>query len=598
MKNVTLSLVGMLMSGIASAQCPPPSAFSTLDINNISATIANSGDLWWDMMNAGYEAPKGSGINAIFSGSIWIGGVDTGNITYTAGQLYRQSGVDFFAGPVSDSATANPAVCNEFDRLWKLDASDIEDFLAGQPPEEAIISWPAKGNSYFINSITNDLAPFYDENGDGLYNHEDGDYPLIKGDQAVFWVFNDIGNLHTETGGGQFGLEIHAMAYSYTQPGHVNNATYYDYTLINRSDREYHDTYIGLFTDIDLGNSSDDYVGFDVDRKMAYGYNGDPFDDGANGYGTDLAMVGMRMNKAPYLDNGAESEMHNSTYLTGAFAGDPYGTPSISFEYYNFLKGLSKDGSPRLNSQGNTVLHSYPDAPGQNGESMCNTNVIPGEYKTLMSFGPLTLSPDDRNSFSYSVVWARDSSFNGTNCPDITVFQNASDSVDQFYNDNKCSTFDVTISGSVKDSDVGQNNGTVNVSLSGSNGNYAFEWSDGKQGDSIGGLAPGSYSLTVSDIFGCSAEKSFNITEVVGVKDFEISKLSIYPNPSNDGLYYFDKTMDDNVTVEVFNALGQHIKSQRTSLQIDMQEFEPGYYFIKVKMNSGETSLHKVLRTE
>ena len=61
MKNVTLSFIGMLMSGIVSAQCPPPSAFSTLDINNVSATITNSGDLWWDMMNAGYEAPKGSG---------------------------------------------------------------------------------------------------------------------------------------------------------------------------------------------------------------------------------------------------------------------------------------------------------------------------------------------------------------------------------------------------------------------------------------------------------------------------------------------------------------------------------------------------------
>mgnify|MGYP002628151452 FL=1 len=596
MKNVTLSFIGMLMSGIVSAQCPPPSAFSTLDINNVSATITNSGDLWWDMMNAGYEAPKGSGINAIFSGSIWIGGLDTGNFTYTAGQLYRQSGVDFFPGPISSDGTTNAAVCSEFDRLWKLDASDISDFISGQSPVEAILSWPAKGNSYFINAITNDLAPFYDSNGDGLYNHEDGDNPLIKGDQAVFWVFNDIGNLHTETMGGQFGLEIHTMAYSYTQPGHVNNATYYDYTLINRSDREYHDTYIGLFTDIDLGNFSDDYVGFDVDRKMAYGYNGDPFDDGASGYGTDLAMVGMQMNKAPYLDIGAESEMHNSTHLTGG--GDPYGSPTISFEYYNFLKGLRKDGTDRTDSQGNTVLHTYPDAPDQNGESMCNTNVIPGDYKILMSFGPLTLSPGDLNGFSYSVIWVRDSSLNGSNCPDITVFENAADSVDQFYTDNKCSTFDVTISGDVINSEIGQNNGSINVTISGSNGNYNYAWSDGQMGDSIGSLASGNYTVTVSDVFGCSAEKSFNISEVLGINDFDIGKLSIYPNPSTDGLYYFDKATDENVTVDVFDALGQHIKTQRTSLQIDMQDFAPGYYIIKVKMKSGETSLHKVLRTE
>ena len=82
------------------------------------------------------------------------------------------------------------------------------------------------------------------------------------------------------------------------------------------------------------------------------------------------------------------------------------------------------------------------------------------------------------------------------------------------------------------------------------------------------------------------------------INDFDIGKLSIYPNPSTDGLYYFDKATDENVTVDVFDALGQHIKTQRTSLQIDMRDFAPGYYIIKVKMKSGETSLHKVLRTE
>ena len=549
-------------------------------------------------MDAGYEAPKGSGINAIFSGSIWIGGLDSGNTLSMTGHLYRQGGVDFFAGPVSDSGVTNTAVCNEFDRVWKLDASDIENFLAGQAAVEEIISWPAKGNSYFINTISNDLAPFYDENGDGSYNHEDGDYPLIKGDQAVFWVFNDAGNLHTETGGGQFGIEVHAMAYSFIDSGHVNNTTFYDYTLINRSDREYHDTYIGVFTDIDLGEASDDFVGFDVDRKMAYGYNGDAFDDLPNGYGADLAMIGIQMNKAPYLDNGAESEMHNSTHLTSTFFGDPYGTPSISFEYYNFLKGLDEFGSPRLSSQGDTVLHTYPDSPNEGGESMCNTGINAGEYKTLMSFGPVTLSAGDKNSFSYSVVWARDSSFNGSGCPDISMFQDAADSVDQFYNHNKCSTFDVSTNGIVKDSEVGQNNGSIDISLIGSSGNYDYSWSGGQKGDSIGGLASGSYTLTISDVFGCSVEKSFTVSEVVGISDFELRNISIYPNPSTDGLYYFDKAMDEKVTVEVFDALGQHIKTQMTSKQISLQEFTSGYFFIKVKMSSRETSLHKVLKTE
>gem|GEM_PF-6043223 len=45
MKKFTLPLAGMLISGIVSAQCPPLSDFNTLDINNVSATITNSGDM-------------------------------------------------------------------------------------------------------------------------------------------------------------------------------------------------------------------------------------------------------------------------------------------------------------------------------------------------------------------------------------------------------------------------------------------------------------------------------------------------------------------------------------------------------------------------
>jgi hypothetical protein len=38
----------------------------------------NGGDMWWDSPtgSAAYEVPKGSNKNALFAGSIWIGGKD------------------------------------------------------------------------------------------------------------------------------------------------------------------------------------------------------------------------------------------------------------------------------------------------------------------------------------------------------------------------------------------------------------------------------------------------------------------------------------------------------------------------------------------
>ena len=32
--------------------------------------------MWWNLSDAQYEIQKGSGLNSLFNGSLWIGGVD------------------------------------------------------------------------------------------------------------------------------------------------------------------------------------------------------------------------------------------------------------------------------------------------------------------------------------------------------------------------------------------------------------------------------------------------------------------------------------------------------------------------------------------
>jgi hypothetical protein len=46
-----------------------------------------------------------------------------------------------------------------------------------------------------------------------------GPTKYLKGDQTIWWVFNDKGNVHTETGGESIGLEIRAQAFAF-----LNNA--------------------------------------------------------------------------------------------------------------------------------------------------------------------------------------------------------------------------------------------------------------------------------------------------------------------------------------------------------------------------------------
>ena len=58
----------------------------------------------------------------------------------------------------------------------------------------------------------------------------------------------------------------------------------------------------------------------------------------------------------------------------------------------------------------------------------------------------------------------------------------------------------------------GGNDGTVNASVTGSNP-FTYTWSNGPTTSGISNLAPGTYQVDVTDINGCAASQSTNVTE-------------------------------------------------------------------------------------
>ncbi len=250
---------------VAAANCNPTTAQSDLDINNIRTTILVGGDMWWDLANAKYEVPINSNKHAIFAGALWIGGLDAGGQIKVAAQTYRQTGIDFWGGPIDTNIVNIPIEeCQKYDRHWKVTKNEVKDFIAD--PSKAtndIKSWPGSGDPAY--SEGNYLAPYIDVNIDGNYDYKDGDYPgynflgdypvipgtpltecnnYIFGDKTLWWVFNDVGNAHTETNSDPIGLEIRAQAFGFKTNDEINNMTFYKYQIINRSTLN---TYSNLF---------------------------------------------------------------------------------------------------------------------------------------------------------------------------------------------------------------------------------------------------------------------------------------------------------------------------------------------------------------
>lgn len=412
--NLLILLFTIFTSNLSFSQCNPPSAFETLEINNISAMLMNGGDFWWDgIALPGYEYPKGSSRTALYSGGIWLSGIADNGDLLTAAMKYRTSGFEFYPGPINSSigAVTNNS-CSVFNRFWKVSRGEIQNHLdnvsAGLPValsqiDDVILKWPAKGNVHFISyNIEDELAPFVDLNNNNIYDPENGDYPDIKGDLSIFWVINDIGGIHGNSNGNPMGVEIQFLAYAYYDPSSaVNDATFYDVKVTKKTSGNVSDFYFGLFVDPDLGNPQDDFIGCDSMTNSGYVYNGDAFDDdysGRPGYGNYAPIVSTTfLNKT----------MTSFSYLN---ASSPFtGSPTLPFEYRNYLKGFWRDGSPKTVGgigYGGTISTSftYFDNPALSSPSWSEVSAlnVPGDRKYIQSSGPHSL--DYMTSFEISFV--------------------------------------------------------------------------------------------------------------------------------------------------------------------------------------------------
>ena len=351
--------------GLASMAQQPP--ISHLEINNVRPTILGNGSCYvpqrgtyieeWDQYQDNcltWEAPQGSGKGTIFQHSLWFGGLDAADSLHLAalrfGQNWNDSDGavgDYWSGPLKTSdATIDRMTALKFHRIWNLTRSEINQFIvnhgnAGYQVPDDILTWPAHGEAGYAEN----LAPFVDVNGDGHYNPADGDYPDIKGDQCLFFVFNDCFNEHLETGGGKIGLEVHAMVYAFDAPNDeaLNNTVFVNYKFFNRSANDYHDTYLGFWNDWDIGYSWDDYVGCDVQRGSCFAYNGTPTD----GEGQPWAYSDNPPVQVLTVLNGIGGlGMTGFMYHNNSSADN--GDPSTAPEYYLYLQGRWKNGQHML----------------------------------------------------------------------------------------------------------------------------------------------------------------------------------------------------------------------------------------------------------
>jgi len=240
-------------------------------------------------------------------------------------------------------------------------------------------------------------------------------------------------------------IQANAFAFASDQP-YLDNTTFYEFDLIYKGELLLLDTYVGLWVDPDLGCHTDDYVGCNPGERMSYVYNGNaedasPCPGGVDSYGEEVPVLAIKVLRALQAEDGSQAPFAAFTYYLNSGSVPPATTaqidPDSPEEYYNYLSGKWKDGTPF--SQGGNAYN--PDAPAYpfafDGSEVdgvpwteCSANTEPEDRRMLMSFGPLTLMPGEVRKFAFAVVWKADQEYP---CPDLSLITEDAKAVEEFY---------------------------------------------------------------------------------------------------------------------------------------------------------------------
>jgi hypothetical protein len=350
----------------AIAQAPFLSSDS-LTINNVSATVLVHGDMWWNGDTTTYVTkaffPRGTAKSIGGSGNaLWMSGYDGAGQLHISAQTYRQDGNDYWPGPVESSGLPLPySVSHDWAKVWKVGRGDIEAFkgLASHTVSntpDAILTWPGKGNVYAKGnvgaplSITRDMAPFADLNGNGIYEPLQGEFPAIKGDQELWWIFTDNGPVHSQVPDGlPLGVEVKSSSYGYSRGTLIDNVVYYDFEITNRSTNNYDSFRLALRLDMDLGYYMDDCMGFDSTFRVAIQYNATD-DDGEMASGLSNSYYHHSMPVAGVTIVSQPGDMPGSYTPAGSFTvyyawSGPTGMPAVASDYSNYMRARKRDGT-------------------------------------------------------------------------------------------------------------------------------------------------------------------------------------------------------------------------------------------------------------
>lgn len=127
------------------------------------------------------------------------------------------------------------------------------------------------------------------------------------------------------------------------------------------------------------------------------------------------------------------------------------------------------------------------------------------------------------------------------------------------------------------------NNGSVQVSVTSGTAPFSYDWSNGGNTAILTGLAPGTYTVTVSDANGCQTVCSATLAALAGIGNY------VWEDIDHDGQQDANEPPIPNITVNLKNAAGDVIATTVTDANGEYYflSLTPGTYSVQFVIPAG-----------
>ena len=151
---------------------------------------------------------------------------------------------------------------------------------------------------------------------------------------------------------------------------------------------------------------------------------------------------------------------------------------------------------------------------------------------------------------------------------------------------------------SVTDATNSNDDGAVDVTVTGGTSPYTFSWSSGETSEDLVSKSTGIYLLTVIDANGCEQMHSAEIQMISGISTVnKIHDLTMFPNPASDVLYLRSDVVFKDLYLEAFDLLGKRVLGVPVALNEEVQllSLAPGVYVIHIRQDNKTVLLKKLV---